>query len=459
MSIHRLSSSVLALAFAAALPLEAQDTPGLVTFNDDGGWCWYQDERAIIAGEKLIFGSVAAGVHDPAREGDVNATVYDLATGTVTVVELHDQLREPRHGYDDHNTPAFLERPDGRILSVYSRHGPDPHFYYRITENADAPAGWGPIHRYVASPTTRLTYSNLHLLRRENGGRGRIYNFFRGLDNSYKPSYAYSDDGGETWTTGNVVIQVPTEQRHRPYVKYASNGEDTIHFFYTEAHPHVYPTSVYHVFYRDGMLHATDGTRIRSLEEGLNSPDEGTLILQGAQERKAWTSDLHLDADGHPVAAFSVRVDPANTPIGAGGLDNRYHYARWTGSEWVQQEIAYGGSRLYWWEDHYTGNIAIDPNDPNIVYISTDVDPATGKPLRSSADSGRHFEIYKGVTTDTGASWTWSAVTSNSRLDNIRPIVPAWDNDRTALLWLRGTYRTYVNYDLDVVGLILEKSE
>lgn len=31
------------------------------TLSDDGGWCWYQDERAIIHDGKLIVGTIAAG--------------------------------------------------------------------------------------------------------------------------------------------------------------------------------------------------------------------------------------------------------------------------------------------------------------------------------------------------------------------------------------------------------------
>jgi hypothetical protein len=38
-------------------------------------------------------------------------------------------------------------------------------------------------------------------------------------------------------------------------------------------------------------------------------------------------------------------------------------------------------------------------------------------------------------------------------MDNLRPIVPKWDADHTALLWLRGSYTTYENYNLQVVGL------
>ena len=74
-------------------------------------------------------------------------------------------------------------------------------------------------------------------LGRENGGKGRIYNFFRGLDGRNKYSCAWSDDRGETWKTGNAFIQVPGQLPHRPRVKYASNGANTVHRFYTDGHP------------------------------------------------------------------------------------------------------------------------------------------------------------------------------------------------------------------------------
>ena len=241
---------------------------------------------------------------------------------------------------------------------------------------------------------------------------------------------------------------------HRPYVKYASDGRDTIHLLFTEGHPDVYPNSIYHVFYRNGLLHRSDGTVIRSLSEGLLRPEEGTLVYQGGNTHRAWTSDIHLDDAGNPYVAFSVRIDPEEMPLGTGGLDHRYHFARWTGTEWMQREIAFGGSCLYWWQDDYTGNIALDPDNPSSIYISTNVDPSSGKPLRSRADGGRHFEIYRGHTTDLGSTWTWTAVTRDSTADNIRPVVPGWNVHQTAVLWLRGRYEHYTDYALEVVGCI-----
>jgi hypothetical protein len=78
----------------------------------------------------------------------------------------------------------------------------------------------------------------------------------------------------------------------------------------------------------------------------------------------------------------------------------------------------------------------------------------TGVPLVSDADRQQHHELFEGVTTDGGVTWSWYPVTRDSTADNIRPIVPVWDVGHTALLWLRGTYSTYENYDLDVVGIV-----
>jgi hypothetical protein len=176
-------------------------------------------------------------------------------------------------------------------------------------------------------------------------------------------------------------------------------------------------------------------------------------VFQGDPNNVAWISDIHVDAQGRPFLVFSVQKDSAGMAPGVGGNDFRYYYARWTGKQWAEREIAYGGSKLYPQEDDYTGNICVDPQDPSTVYISTNADPVTGKPLVSKADGQRHWEIFRGVTRD-GAKWTWTAVTKDSAKDNIRPIVPIWKSRERAVLWLRGQMRTYTDYEFNVVGLI-----
>jgi hypothetical protein len=104
--------------------------------------------------------------------------------------------------------------------------------------------------------------------------------------------------------------------------------------------------------------------------------------------------------------------------------------------ELVFQKLAVSKDAELWWSravSDINGDGTIKPS-----YVSTDVDPSNGKPLKSEADGGRHFEIYRGERVEGGVNWRWIAVTSNSRVDNIRPIVPKWDRENTALLWLRG---------------------
>ena len=89
--------------------------------------------------------------------------------------------------------------------------------------------------------------------------------------------------------------------------------------------------------------------------------------------------------------------------------------------------------------------------------ISTDVHPATDAPLVSAADGQQHHELFEGITTDGGATWHWTTITADSTADNLRPIIPIWDSDQRALLWLRGIYTKYTDYDLDVVAMITER--
>jgi hypothetical protein len=36
--------------------------------------------------------------------------------------------------------------------------------------------------------------------------------------------------------------------------------------------------------------------------------------------------------------------------------------------------------------------------------------------------------------------WTWTPFTRNSTMDNLRPVIPKWNDQRTAIVWMRGAY-------------------
>jgi hypothetical protein len=435
----------------------------LLTFKKNGGWCWFQDERALVIDGRLIFGSVAGTTRDGAEAGDVEVSSYDLSTGEMHTFKLHPRLQS-----DDHNTAAFLALPDGRILAAYQSHGG------RIADGGVDIIRWrttthpGDIREWTEEKSINVgagvSYSNLYRLEAENG---RIYNFHRGI--GFNPNYLISDDNGETFRYGGRLLSWPRPTRDdpkftgmdggRPYVRYISNGRDTIHVFMTEDHPRAYDNSVYHAFIREGRLYQSNGTEIGPLSTTTETPikpNDFTCVFSGDQDNVAWCADIRLDRDGHPVVAFSVQKDSGSVRENGsqGGEDHRYHYGRWDGSQWHVHEIAYAGSFLFPREQDYTGLISIAPDRPEVVYISTNADPVSGKPLISAADGKRHWEIFRGETADFGAIWTWTPLTADSTADNLRPIIRAVDGNRRIVLWLRGTYTHYVNYDLDVVGYL-----
>jgi hypothetical protein len=98
--------------------------------------------------------------------------------------------------------------------------------------------------------------------------------------------------------------------------------------------------------------------------------------------------------------------------------------------------------------------VALVPGDPATLFVSTNADPATGRPLRSAADGKRHWEIHRATTGDGGRTWRWEPVTRDSTVDNLRPVVPRSPGRDPIPLWLRGTYRSYTDYELEVVGLL-----
>lgn len=413
--------------------------------SEDGGYCWFEAPRAIVSGSQLIVGTVASGAHDGTRRGNIEAIVYDLDANTTHVSVLHERLEA-----DDHDSPAFAVLPDGRVLSMYAKHHADSVIYRRLSAPHDARV-WGPERTFVPSPGSRVTYSNVWSLPAE---KHRIYDFYRGLDDSFKPSYAFSDDGGESWQSGNVFIDVPAAERHRPYFCSTSNGRDAVHFVLTEGHPRDFDNSLYHVFYRDGALHRSDGTPVCSLARGLSSPGQATRIFAGDSENVPWPMAIQLDAKGRPHVLYSVQVGSGGLPVGQGGDDIRYRMARFDGDRWHDSQLAFAGSRLYAGEDDYSGLATFDPHDPCTVYLSTNVDPATGRPLVSAVDGRRHYELFRARSRGVEERPQFVPLTPDSCVDYLRPLMTAAPDGRKILIALAGNYRSYVDFDLRVLAQV-----
>ena len=430
---------VVLVCFAQASPPTPMLAGKIIPLNENAAYSWFSEPRAIVHDDKLIVGSVRAvdtfrsGQNDPTW-GSVEVSVCDLKTGTAKTIVLHRYFDQ-----DDHDDPAFLPLPDNRLLALYSKHAIERKAYARISE-PNNPLAWGdPIVIETPGKDSRpfsgdnVTYSNLFRF-----PNGRIYDFYRGF--GYDPNYMFSDDDGRTWKYGGRLLI--GKNGYGPYVKYAYDGEGTLHFLATEDHPRNYDNSIYHGSLRDGQICDSYGKPLAKLsvttDASLASWDL-TKVFAGDGDNVAWMCDIKLDREKHPYITFSVQKDGKGMPKGEAGFDHRFFYGRFDGKQWSVNELAYAGTRLYRGEDDYTGLAMLDPDDPEIVYISTNAIPTTGAPLISSVDNQRHHELFRGKTADGGKTWKWEPLTANSVFENVRPIVLRW-NEKTVLVWMRGGY-------------------
>ncbi|MGA3284006.1 MAG: BNR-4 repeat-containing protein [Verrucomicrobiota bacterium] len=442
----------------------------LIQFNDNGAWCWYQDERAVVdkTGGKLIVGSDACGygVGGPARDGEINAVIFDLGTGSVQRSVL---LPSGGHGFicDDHDAPAFVVRPDGKYLAVYAGHNTDYFSYFRIFNGTD----WGTETSFdwtSIRSTDPASYSNPHYLSAE----GRIYNMTRCNDNK-SPNILVSTDYGDTWSFyGQLVHPDGVVGYNSGYFRYCDNGVDRIDFICTEAHPRDVLTSIYHGYISNNMSFRSDGTVVDTNLNDTNCPvsrnftpvfTNGTVLPPGQTNYRCWNSDVQRYPDGTIECIIHARINQS----ASGGYpdtvnpNHAFFFCRYDGTNWTPTYLCQAGYKMYSDEADYVGLGCLSPNDPNTIYISTYYDPRAVQPgvFDTNQPYSSFREIWKGVTTNHGASFTWTPITQHSVCDNFRPLVPTWDANNTALLWWRGYYAAAQMFDAAVVGIVEHRSE
>ncbi|NNC13900.1 hypothetical protein HII28_18725 [Planctomonas sp. JC2975] len=420
--------------------------------NDNGAWCWFQDERAIVDRDTqtLVVGSIAAGEGPggETRAGNVELTVVDLASQTARIVVLHEAFET-----DDHDVPALWRRADGRWLAAYTKHKTNDLMCWRVSEPGD-PTTWGPEHTFDWAPFTGgrgVTYCNLHEL------DGRLYCFSRAVNDD--PCVLVSDDDGDTWAYAGKVFTRPKVGYVNGYTRYAAS-DGRIDLVTTDHHPRDYDNSIYHGYFAGGALRRSDGSVFDehpfdpqtdgASQVGLTTVLRAGERIGGVALTHAWTSDIRRDAAGTIAATLSARGDDDPGPDEEFArmrpvLDHRFVYARLEADgSWVRHPLAKAGAGLLPHEQDYTGLAVIDPDDLDVVYLSTPFDPRTD-------ERTAHHEIYAGRTTDSGASWRWEAITCGSDVDNLRPIAVPGDPDRSLLLWFRGEMTASQHFRCEVV--------
>lgn len=441
--------AVIACCLAAHTSQAIDDVGGtLITLTNsstapNGVWSWFEDERAIIddtdPNNTLLLVSSVSYAASGSERGDVDLLWLNIDTGSRGEFELKDRLEVP----DDHNSASLWRRPsDGRYVAMYSTHNNDDFSRYRISTNPGDPKAWQP--ETLIDNNAPTTYSNLYHLPNEGGSLGRTYNFTRA--SNFDPTILVSTDQGSSWTSNGFKLVNQGSSSQRPYARYAAD-DNRIHVTITEEHPRNFDNSIYHAYIEDGRLFSSSGSMIDAnlFDGNALDPNELTAVFSsgtnfdGVSMQHAWTTDVAIDANGNPITVFTARADNSTD-------DHRLLYATFDGTDWQVSEVAKMGAGLYSPEDDYTGLASIDPNTPNTLFVSTNIDPRSDQQMA-------HYEIFRGATADGGESWNWEPITFNSTVDNLRPLVPEWSSDETALVWMRGTYNTFQNWDSKVVVL------
>lgn len=423
--LHATLLAVVCVVWGACLagPATAAPAPELRSLGA-GGWCWFADPRGVH--HRGRYSRTYVGWLD--REGDVKIASYDHTSKVRTTVVLHWRL-----GQDDHNNPSLHVRPDGRVMVFYSEHN-GPKMYYRTSRNPEDVTSWGGERSMPTNTRKESTgsvrgnnYPNPIWLPAER----RLWLFWRG--GSTWPTFASTVNGGGTWTRARDLIRSP---HHRPYLKAAVSNNDRIHFAFTRGHPSRGNREIYYVRYKGGSFYRANGRRIGSMSSlplELNEVDK----VHGATRETTWIHDVAADSSGRPIVVYASFASPRK---------HYYWYARWTGAKWVRYRFAAAGGTIAdnGAEPWYSGGITLDHENPSVVYLSREV-------------SGMH-EVETWRTSNGGSRWTRTPVTSGSSVENVRPISPrglrAFDTDMS-VLFMRGNYRHYVDYETDITTRLL----
>ena len=407
----------------------ANNSPEIFTIEDSGAWCWFSDPRAIyIHGEDegILTGWVT-------MDGSVESAIISLDGGSIRREILYPELEK-----DDHNSPAFLQLSSGGLMAFYTKHV-DEFLYYHHGESRGEKI-WSPViefdpidsREFLKFPKRGVCYANPVQLYSEDG---RIYLFGRWT--GFKPNVSWSDDNGQSFSKSKVVIaEEGFRALNRPYVKYFSQGDSVIHMTFTDGHPrNEEANSVYYACYTNGGFHRADGTLICRLEELPFSPDRSMLVNEADSIKgRAWVHDIVADSDQNPVILYARYPSEK---------DHIYHHVRFEGTHWQDHEICHAGS---WFpqtrkgsvekEPHYSGGMTLNPMDPNIVYLSREVNGV--------------FEIERWKINPRRAKWKSAPITEESRVDQVRPFIPRHmkESDPTTVIWMENNrYVHYTDYN------------
>ncbi|MCM1107606.1 MAG: BNR-4 repeat-containing protein [Clostridium sp.] len=429
--------SLLALLVSCVCGMRAADVYDGYTISNEGAWCWFADPRALhYENEAGTINASYLGYIDV--HGNIKAMQYDFLSG-----RSHEVLIRSYFQPDDHNNPTFLVLPDERIMIFYSRHTDEACFFYRVSRQPGDITTLGE--EKVIRTANNTTYPSPFIL---SDDPQHFYLCWRGVN--WHPTIGrYTlPDADDNVATAWGPYQIVQSTGARPYAKYYSNGKDKIYMTYTTGHPdNELPNWVYFnavnlnaTTASDGNVNVTPtledirGTRLSNIASGpfkvYKTSDYKNqypyTVVDAPADYRDWVWQTALDAQGRPVIAM-VRIN-------GGKSQHEYFYAKWTGSAWRLTDLADGGGRFHSsnTEYCYSGGEALDPENPNVIYLS----------IPTAGESGQKvYEIWKYTLDDDGRVTEKTPVTRNSASNNVRPyVLPSSSRSPLRLGWMNGDY-------------------
>ncbi len=410
----------------------AQDTFSGYEVAREGAWCWFADPRAThYENASGTINMSYVGYIDV--HGNVKATQYNFRTG-----EKSDVLVRSYFQPDDHNNPTFLVLPDERVLIIYSRHTDEPAFYYRISRRPGDITDLGE--EKCLKTKNNTTYPSPFIL---SDDPTHWYLCWRGI--GWHPTMARltmpdeNDDVRFDWGPYQMVQSTGA----RPYAKYYSNGKDKLYVTYTTGHPdNEQPNWLYfNVININGggepTLEDIKGNRLSTIKDGtfrVSKTEEYAqryplTLVDSPADLRDWVWQIALDKQDRPCIAM--------VKINGGKSQHEYYYAKWTGSAWRLTDLADGGGKFHMsnTEHCYSGGMALDPQNPNIAFLSI---PTKGR-------NGRVYEIWKYTVDEQGLVTEKMQVTRNSLKNNVRPyVLPQSQGSPLRLAWMNGDYQYWL---------------
>jgi hypothetical protein len=435
--------SVVVLCFFSTSYAQAIPKPGeqFAPLGHDAMWTWYGEPKAVYY-EGLHKRTYAVWTM---RSGTKQIGYYDHDTKDTVILNLPPLP----YGGDDHNHPAIIMRPDGRIMIFCTGHDGTEVTEY-ISKNPEDVTSWdGP---YYPGKNSWFCYPNAVFLKNE-AANGRYYLFFR--DSLQEPWFTTSDDWGLTWKNPRYhLFHVSTypASAYKPYVKYASDNKDEIQMVIERQNREGNSAEkpIYFAKYKKGSFYQDDGRFICTLENlPLLDNVLDTIFYANRFGCSNTCYDVALDANNNAVIVMDMFK----------GTDvNIYWYMRWTGTSWFKRPLinsgAYRGA-----QSGFAAGITLDHENPSVLYMCRQLLTPAAVPFNMMDTSYANYktnlsaakwttldavhEVDKWTTSDGGATWDSMPITRNSANKNFLPCVPRGHKEsmnKVNVIWLNGVY-------------------